>query len=258
VSPETQNAFGRRHVLQDLGWVVARDGDHQRGTATIYPEMHVPGTGHVRTSILATWADVLSGYLAMDVLSPRVPVTLELDVHLFGPPPGTGSINGIGRVLKAGRTVFVARVDFFNEEEADIGFAAASFMAAPDTALTIARDGLERPAPQGKQLHEAFADRAGCQRREPGVAVLSSSDESLNASNTLNGGLIALAVEEAVLSLSPGQVLTSLALRYLQPVRMGPAVARATVQRDLAQVEVRDAGNDDRLCVVATARTEAA
>jgi acyl-coenzyme A thioesterase PaaI-like protein len=224
----------------------------------MYDEMHVPGTGHVRTSILASWADVLCGYLAMDVLSPRVPVTLELDVHLFGPPPGRGSINGVGRVLKAGRTVFVGRVDFFGEDDSAVGFAAASFMAAPDTTLTISREGPERPAPQGKQLHEAFADRAGCQRREPGVAVLSSSDESLNASNTLNGGLIALAVEEAVLSLSPGKVVTSLALRFLQPVRKGPAVARATMQRDLAQVEVHDAGNDDRLCVVATARTEGA
>jgi acyl-coenzyme A thioesterase PaaI-like protein len=254
---EVGNAFRRRHVLQDLGWVVSKDGDNQLGAATVYPEMHVPGTSHLRTSILATWADVLAGYLAMDVLSPRVPVTLELDVHLYEPPPGSGVVNGIGRVLKAGRTVFVARIDFSGEGDAPIGFAAASFVAAPDSTLTISRDGHQRPAPQGKQLHEAFADRAGCQRREPGVAVLSSTDESLNASNTLNGGLIALAVEEAALSLSPGKFLSSLALRYLQPVRMGPAVATATMHHDLAQVEVSDAGNDDRLCVVATARTGA-
>ncbi len=251
------NAFGRRHVLQDLAWVVTKDGDTQRGSAAIYPEMHVPDGEHVRTSILATWADVLSGYLAMEILRPRVPVTLELDVHLYGPPPGDGVINGTGRVLKAGRSIFVARVDFTSGNGIAIGFAAASFMAAPDTKLTIVRDTVQRPAPQGKQLHVAFADRAGCQRREPGVAVLSSSDESLNASNTLNGGLIALVVEEATLSLSPGTFLSSLALRYLQPVRFGPAVARATRHGNLAQIEVADAGNDDRLCVVATARTDA-
>src|SRR5580698_4495605 len=79
---EVGNAFGRRHVLRDLGWAVFRDGDNQHGAATVSPEMHVPGTSHLRTSILVTWADVLAGYLAMDVFSPRVPVTLELDVHL--------------------------------------------------------------------------------------------------------------------------------------------------------------------------------
>jgi acyl-coenzyme A thioesterase PaaI-like protein len=199
---------------------------------------------------------VLAGYLAMEVLSPRVPVTLELDVHLYEPPPGDGVITGIGRTVKAGRNVFVAGIDFHYEDRV-IGFASASFMAAPDATLTIQRDGSAPPAPQGTRLQVAFADRAGCQRREPGVAVLSSSDEALNASNTLNGGLIALAVEEAALSLAPDHFVHSLALHYLQPVRMGPAVARATMRRNLAQVEVTDAGNDDRLCVVATARAQA-
>ncbi len=245
-------------MLSDLGLSVTRHGDGRRGTATVFPEMHVPGTSHLRTSILATWADTLAGHLVMDLLSPRVPVTLDLDVHVYGPPPGDGIVNGAGQVLKAGRSVFVVRVDFTTEQGDPIGFAAASFMAAPDTSLTIALTGLERPAPTGKQLHVAFADRAGCQRREPGVAVLSSSDESLNASNTLNGGLIALLVEEAALSLSPGLTLSSLALRYLQPVRIGPAVARATLQGDLAHIEMCDAGNDNRLCVVATTRTGAA
>ena len=77
----------------------------------------------------------------------------------------------------------------------------------------------------------------------------------LNASNTINGGLIALAVEEALLSLSPGATLSSLALRYLQPARVGPVVAEAEVRQGLGQVEVRDAGNENRLCVVATSRT---
>ena len=85
--------------------------------------------------------------------------------------------------------------------------------------------------------------------------MLGHSEESLNASNTLNGGLIALACEEAALSLSPGATLASLDLRYLQPVRVGPAVAEAEVRNGLGRIEVRDAGNENRLCVVATSRT---
>jgi acyl-coenzyme A thioesterase PaaI-like protein len=86
------------------------------------------------------------------------------------------------------------------------------------------------------------------------VAELPRSDDGLNSSNTLNGGLIALVTEEAALSLSPGATLSSLSLRYLRPIRVGPAVASAQARSGLGQIEVRDAGNDNRLSVLATAR----
>jgi acyl-coenzyme A thioesterase PaaI-like protein len=246
----------RRHVLQDLGWEVVRSDDGLRGTAVVAPEMHVPGTGHLRTSILAIWADVLAGHLAVDTISPRVPVTLELDVHLYRPAPGGGTITGSGRIVKAGRSVFVASVDFETGEGDPIGFAAATFVPAPDARLTIQmpKNWDQEAAATRPRLTVPFAERAGCERRAPGVAALSHSDEKLNASNTLNGGLIALIVEEALLSLAPGATVASLDMRYLQPVRIGPAVGRAEVREGLGRVEVRDEGNDDRLCVVATSR----
>jgi acyl-coenzyme A thioesterase PaaI-like protein len=76
-----------RHILRELGFATRREGDEMHGTALITPEMHVPGRGHLRTSILATWADNLAGLLAVDAMAPRVPVTLELDVHLYRPAP---------------------------------------------------------------------------------------------------------------------------------------------------------------------------
>ena len=175
---DQEEAPARRHVLQELGWDVGPGEDgRMAGSAVVVPEMHAPGTSHLRTSILAAWADVVAGYLAVETVGPRVPVTLELDVHLYRPAPAAG------------------------------------------------------------------------------VAVLPHSDEVLNASNTINGGLIALAAEEAVLSLSPpGTSLASLDLRYLQPARVGPAVAEAEVRHGLGRVEVYDEGNDNRLCVVATTR----
>ena len=84
--------------------------------------------------------------------------------------------------------------------------------------------------------------------------MLPRSEDGLNSSNTVNGGLIALAVEEALLSLAPGETLCSLALRYMQAVRAGPAVATATMTAGLGQAELRDAGNGNRLAVAATAR----
>ena len=78
--------------------------------------------------------------------------------------------------------------------------------------------------------------------------------DGLNATGSINGGLLALAIEEAALSLTPGATLCSLALRYLRSVRNGPAVATADVHHGLGRVEVRDAGDDDRLAAVATTR----
>jgi acyl-coenzyme A thioesterase PaaI-like protein len=103
-------------------------------------------------------------------------------------------------------------------------------------------------------LDVPFAERAGCVVTEPGVAVMPRSPEGLNASNTINGGLLALAAEEAVLSLSPGATLASMGIRYLRPARVGPAVAAATVRNGLGIVEVRDAGTDNRLAVLVTTR----
>jgi acyl-coenzyme A thioesterase PaaI-like protein len=84
--------------------------------------------------------------------------------------------------------------------------------------------------------------------------VLPRSEDGLNAAGTVNGGLIALAVEEAALSLTPGSTLSTMALRYLRPVRSGPAVATATVRAGLGRVDVRDAGGDARPAVTATTR----
>ncbi len=48
--------------------------------------------------------------------------------------------------------------------------------------------------------------------------------------------------------------MSSLILRYLRPVRIGPAVASARIGSGLGEIEVRDAGNENRLSVLATAR----
>jgi acyl-coenzyme A thioesterase PaaI-like protein len=250
------NAAARegRHILQDLGWEVVRSDDGLAGWATVVPEMHVSGTSHLRASILAAWADVLAGHLAVDTISPRVPVTLELDVHLYRPAPGEGVVRGAGRIVKAGRSVIVAAVDFSSGDGEPFGFAAASFMPAPDERLIFSAPPRPERITPVTRLTVPFAERAGCERLAPGVAELGHSDDKLNSSNTLNGGLIALVAEEAMLSLLPGTTISSLDLRYLQPARVGPVVARADVREGLGRVEVRDEGNDSRLCVVATSR----
>jgi acyl-coenzyme A thioesterase PaaI-like protein len=255
VNLSTDSEAPRKHVLGELGFATRRAGADLHGTASITPEMYVPGTSHLRTSILATWADTLTGLLAAQVTAPRVPVTLELDVHLYRPAPATGTVHGIARTVKAGRSVFVAGVEFTSDGGEPLGIANGSFMLAPDPGVTFPFSLDVEMEAQEQLLAEPLADRVGCERRGPGQAVLPRSEEGLNASGTVNGGLIALAAEEAVLSLVPGDTLCSLALRYLQPARVGPVVAAASLREGLGRVELRDSGNDDRLTGMATART---
>lgn len=247
------------HIVGELGMAIEVVDGGLHGGAAVVPQMHVPGTRCLRTSILATWADLLCGLLAVDVIAPRVPVTVELAVDLYRAPVGCVRVEGVARTLKAGRSVVVTEVDFTTQDGERLAIGTASFMPAPDAGLRLPESSrtLSRNHDGGRRLTRPFAERAGCERRERGVAALSRSEDGLNSAKSINGGLIALAVEEAALSATDAVGLSSLAMRYLRAARNGPVVATAATHGDLARVEVRDAGNDDRLAVVATTRTVA-
>jgi acyl-coenzyme A thioesterase PaaI-like protein len=252
----TDDSRARDHILRELGFELQRAGNEFHGAAAIVPEMWAPETTTLRTSILAAWTDVAAGHHAMDLLAPRVPVTLELDVHVYPRRDPWTNLRAVARTVKAGRSIVVASVEFTDDDGAPLALGNASFVAAPDPRLTLSPADRERVLTDAEppRLTVPFAERARCERREPGIAVVPHGHDALNASNTLNGGLLALAVEEAALSLTPGTTLCSLALRFLRPVRTGPAVAHAHVHHGLGRVDVRDAGQDDRLAVTATTR----
>ena len=256
LDPARRDADARasRHVLRELGFATNRAGDGLEGTAVVAPPLLVPGVPRLRTSVLFTWADTMGGLLAVRSFAPRVPVTLELDVHLRRPAPGDGTVRGVASVVKAGRSVFVFEAEFSSEEDEGFAVAAGSFMASPDPGVSMPTR-IPPAQPPSDTLRVPLAERVGCVRRGPGESVLPRLEDGLNSSNTVNGGLIALAAEEAVLSLAPGTTLSSLALRYLQPVRVGPAVATAEVSDGFGRVRIRDAGSGDRLAVLATTRT---
>lgn len=244
-----------RHIMRDLGFSVEPTESGMLGSALVVPEMWVPDTDVVRMGILAAWVDMVAGHLAIDLFTPGVPVTLDLDVHLHRPAAGVEAVRMTGRTLKTGRSVAMLGVDLEADGSA-IGFAHATFMAAPNPSLrmpTIVRDeGLLEPHPA--RLTVPFAQRAGCEHRSPGEVAIPMRPDGLNASGTLNGGLLALAVEEAALSAGDGGPLVSMSMRYASPVRIGPAVAGAEVADGLGRVVVRDEGREGRLAVIATTR----
>jgi hypothetical protein len=104
-------------------------------------------------------------------------------------------------------------------------------------------------------LEVPLADRAGIEVSAPGHAVLPDQPGVRNGGGVYFGGLLALVAEEAALSLSPGEDLSTMSVKYLQAVHLGPAVARAEVRDGVGRVEVRDAGRENRLAVLAVTRT---
>jgi acyl-coenzyme A thioesterase PaaI-like protein len=255
----TSSTGSRRdvHPLAELGLVVQRRDDGLRGTAATNGMMLVPGTSVLRMSILAAWADTVLGLLAIDSIAPRVPVTLELDVHLAEPAAGIDEVVIDGRVAKAGSSVVTSMIEFSDASGHRFGVGHSMFMANPDDRMRMpAGDwALNRLGSRRGTLTSPFAQRVGCRRIRDGVASI-EFDESLgNQSQTMNGGILALAVEEAALSADdPGATLASMTLRFVRPMRTGPAVARADLQRGLADVSVQDEATG-ALAILATTRS---
>ena len=99
-----------------------------------------------------------------------------------------------------------------------------------------------------------FAQRVGVRTIAPGITEIDRRPFVVQASNSLQGGIVALLGETAAESLT-GQPVRDLDIRFFTGVRVGPGRATAEVIGDgSVRVEVRDAGNDGRLAALAVAR----
>ena len=247
----------RDSVMDELGLAIEAVGDELHGWADVRPTMWAPGTEMLRASVAMTWADSLLGLHALKALAPRLTVTIELDAHLFDDIAGVERVHARSRLVTAGQAVIFTTLDFFADDGRVVGFGSGSFMAIPDPqwlapplSEILARFG----APRGT-LTRPLADRIGCERTEPGTVVLPCTSSVHNASRAINGGMLAVAVEEAALSADPdAHWIESMHLRYLRSIRVGPAVARADVHYAMGRVEVFDASTD-KVAAIATTRS---
>ena len=242
-------------TIVEMGLVTEVAGDRLRGDAHVVPEILMPGTGAVRTSVLATWADVLAGLLSTLTIAPSIPLTLDLEVQVHRPATSGRDILGEATMVKAGRSVVVCEVRFHERGDA-VPFAVshASFMASPNPDHLQPEAGFERAMQDRRRLAVPLAERAGARVVAPGRAEVPKRPDGLNAAGAIQGGLVALAAEEAAASCVDRPAwLSSLGLRYLRPFTVGPALAEAEAFDDLCIVRVSDAGTG-KLGALATAR----
>jgi uncharacterized protein (TIGR00369 family) len=244
----------RTHIIGELGLETDLAGDALRGKAAVTPNLWVPGTQVLRTSVLLTWADVVAGVLSALTITPRIAVTLDLEVHVIRQTVGTGEVTAEATVLKAGRTVVVAETRFTDGDGALFATSHGTFVASPDPAH-VQPEGFLLARNQSRQLlQEPLAERVGLRRLAPGRVEMPRHEEGLNPIGAIQGGLVALAAEEAAVSVQPGTVLNHLEVRYLRPFMVGPAVAVAEVDEGVARVRLTDEGSGAKLGAVATGR----
>jgi len=242
-------------ILAELGLSMELEGLPLRGHADVLPELCLPGTDTLRTGVLGTWADLVTGTVAAETMDPRIALTLDLEVQVLGHASSGSRVRVEAAPVKIGRSVTVCTARFHDESSgAPLAIAFASFMASPDIAHRWA-GGFSRMSLDGR-LTVPLAERLQLRSPNPGIVELPHLPDGLNASGAIQGGLVAVAVEEAALSVGgPDARVGMLNLRYLRPFSVGPARAAATRQGPLVVVDLEDAGSG-KLGAVATVRLD--
>jgi acyl-coenzyme A thioesterase PaaI-like protein len=258
VSDSAGVSLGRGGILAQLGLTTAIDPPTASGSATVVAELCVPGTEVRRTSVIATWADILTGAVAGTAIDPRIPLTLDLEVQLLRPILAGTSLRLEAQPVKVGRTVILCRCRVLDAaSDGEVARCFVSFIASPNPAHVWGEGGFPALGHLGGRLEVPLAERIGSRIVQPGTAEVPHRPDGLNASGAIQGGLVAFGAEEAVrTAIDRPTVVDSLVLRYLRPFEIGPAVCVSELVGrggDRAVVELTDAGSG-KLGAVATVR----
>ena len=218
------------------------------------------------TAALLTFADVLIGVLASHQTAPRISVTSNLAVHVVGPLPPNGSLTMRGELSKVGRSMTVGETEMRASDSGDlVATAIGTFLASPRPQDVSVISGDRFRTVGGAETNaDTLADHVGLRVVEPGLAEISLRSDLTNATESLQGGLVALLGETAAQTAASAAtgamaVVESLDVYYLAAARVGPFRAAAQLlNRDLVRVEIRDTGRDGRLVAIATTHTRAA
>ncbi|HET6964361.1 MAG TPA: hypothetical protein VFH58_06275 [Acidimicrobiales bacterium] len=240
------------HFIGYLGLDLWHEDDRTFGRATITPEMWVPGTQRVRLGILFTMADVVGGSPPNGILTP----TIELRMRLLSDAPHEGEVRLEGRPMKAGKRIYTGEVLCYGPElfaVCEYSFMNQSLPHSPEHRIVRQH----RPLP-GASFDDVFQMRmleGGAVEMDPHGAVRNG------LVGTIQGGAQATMVEVAAERALAGEgpyAVRDLHVRYLNAVKVGPALARPQVffgdgSAPVVRVAVSDVGAGDRIVSSAVA-----
>jgi acyl-coenzyme A thioesterase PaaI-like protein len=235
-----------------FGFTVAEGGLAMSGDAEVTDMLRSIPSGPPRASVLATIADCMAGIPACIVTAPSLAVTLDIAVRVVADHCGE-VIDMTGEIVKRGRSTVAGEVRFIDAHTDDlVAISYVTFMASPRP------QDLAPPLSWAMRttgsMPVAFPDFVGVRVLADGVTEVDLTPFVMQASGSLQGGIVALIGEIAAESLARTPVL-DLDIRYLSAVRVGPGRATAAlIGPNLARIEVRDIGSDDRLAALIFAR----
>lgn len=251
-SSETTAATG--HFVQELGLDTIPGPDVWRGEASVPPVALAPGSGFPLASVFISYADVIAGSQVRAMTLPQMSVTVDMSLDVVDPGAISETVTEMSlesRILRSGRRAYVTQTDFFLPGRGLAAVCTGSFSAISRTVNALGDD-VEPPPPrhQRARLETDLAARVGLEVLAPGRASLARRADLGNSTDSLMGGLTALVGETAALSAVAGQdgkqyLAERLHIRYLAPVRIGPARAEAEMVaggagRRIVRVAIRD------------------
>jgi acyl-coenzyme A thioesterase PaaI-like protein len=222
----------------------------------------VDASGAALVGVIAYLVDSAVGMAAGFAALPQWVVTADVDLHLVARAT-VGPLRADSRVVRAGTRQVLAHCTVYDE-----GAGATVASATANHSVLSPERGAPMSVPPPDQIFRHASATSGKPRPPllerygirpvadlPAAAELDITGPARNPWGILHGSLFALVVEAALASAQPGARIDDLIVRFVAPARVGPARAQAThVGGNLWRVDVRDVGNDDRVCCTSFAR----
>jgi uncharacterized protein (TIGR00369 family) len=221
----------------------------------------VDASGAALVGVLAYLVDSAVGMAAGFASLPHWVVTADIDLHLVARATA-GPLRADSRVVRAGSRQVLADCTVFDEGQGLVVATATAnhSVLSPERAAPMSippPDEIFRHYASDDRVRPPLLERYGV-RAVPGLegaAELDITGPARNPWGILHGSLFALLVESAMASVRPDARIDDLIVRFVSPARVGPARAQATfVAGNLWRIDVRDVGNDDRVCGTSFAR----
>lgn len=201
----------------------------------LVPELFVDG--RFRLSAIATQVDMASGVMSVGITQPDWTATFDMATHRVGEAEPGSVADGVTRLVRAGKNTIVSETTVSSGGHV-IAYVETTYSRLPHREGTPAAVGVDQPRHfgQGEEpLDAPLAEMIGFRRGAPGVVEFDLIPLIRNSTGSIQGGVSAMAAEEAALHLAgPGSALDFLHLYYLAADRAGPYRSSATALRSTA------------------------